>query len=136
VVIVENQLNLLTLPRMSRGLAIRGEGRAVTRLRQLQWLTDNLVLYWGDIDVEGFQILSSLRMFFPHVRSVLMNEAVLCDHKALVLEGSGANCADPRNLLDDERAAFRLCQRHNWRLEQERLPQQYVDHVFAQLDSL
>jgi len=131
VVIVENQLNLSTLPRMNRGLAIRGEGKAVTRLRRLQWLADNMVLYWGDVDVEGFQILSSLRMLFPQVRSILMTDGVLRDHKPLVLEGSGAECSEPRNLVDDELAAFRQCHQHNWRLEQERLPQSYVNEIFA-----
>ncbi|MGE0605933.1 MAG: Wadjet anti-phage system protein JetD domain-containing protein [Pirellulales bacterium] len=136
VIIVENQLNLLTLPQMTRALAFRGEGRAVTRLRRLHWLMDNKVLYWGDIDVEGFQILSSLRMFFPHVRSILMTDAVLRDHNALVLEGSGAAGSEPRNLVDDELAAFRQCQRQNWRLEQERLPQSYVDEKLEALGSL
>lgn len=133
VVIVENQLNLLTLPRMNRGLAIRGEGKAVTRLRRLPWLADNIVLYWGDIDVEGFQILSSLRTLFPRVRSLLMTQTVLRDHQALVLAGSGTECSEPRNLVDDELEAFRQCHQHNWRLEQERLPQSYVDDVFAKL---
>jgi hypothetical protein len=136
VIIVENQLNLLTLPKLNRGLTIRGEGKAVTRLRRLQWLADNMVLYWGDIDVEGFQILSSLRMFFPNVRSILMTEAVLLDHHDLVLEGSGAVSSEPRNLVDNELAAFRQCQRHNWRLEQERLPQSYVDEKLEALGSL
>lgn len=135
VIIVENQLNLLTLPTINRGLAIRGEGKAVTRLRRLQWLANNRVLYWGDIDVEGFQILSSLRTFFPHIRSILMTDAVLRDHNALVLAGSGAAGSGPQNLADDELAAFRLCDQHNWRLEQERLPQPYVDEVFAKLCS-
>jgi hypothetical protein len=136
VVIVENQLNLLTLPRMTRALAFRGEGRAVTRLRRLHWLMDNKVLYWGDLDVEGFQILSSLRMFFPNVRSIFMTGAVLNDQEALVLEGSGAECSEPRNLLDHELAAFRQCHKHNWRLEQERLPQSYVDEKLEALGGL
>ena len=133
VVIVENQLNLLTLPQMTRALAIRGEGKAVTRLRRLKWLADNPVVYWGDIDVAGFQILSSLRTFCPHVRSVLMTDSVLRDHAKLVLAGSGAEFVEPRNLVDDELTAFRQCHQRNLRLEQERLPQPYVDQVFERL---
>ena len=126
-VIVENRLNLLTLPPMIRGMAIRGEGKAVTRLAQLTWLADNNALYWGDIDVEGFQILSSLRSIFPHVRSILMTDAVLRDHSQLVVEGNGTLCSEPQNLLDEERAAFRRCLDQNLRLEQERIPQTYVN---------
>jgi hypothetical protein len=127
VVIVENRLNLLTLPPMIRGIAIRGEGKAVTRLARLTWLADNNALYWGDIDVEGFQILSSLRSIFPHVRSILMTDTVLRDHSQLVAEGNGTFCSEPQNLMDEERAAFRKCLNQNQRLEQERLPQAYVE---------
>jgi hypothetical protein len=132
VVIVENQLNLLTLPSMPRTFAMRGEGRAVTRLRRLQWLAENRVIYWGDIDVEGFQILSSLRMFFPHVESIMMGESVLHAHAELVLKGSGSECHEPKNLCPEELAAFRQCRQRNRRLEQEQLPQSYVEQVFAQ----
>jgi len=130
VVIVENRLNLLTLTPMIRGIAIRGEGRAVTRLARLAWLADNYALYWGDIDVEGFQILSTLRSIFPHVRSILMTDAVLRDYSQLVVEGSGTVCSEPPNLTDEERATFRECLSQNKRLEQERLPQSYVDAIF------
>ncbi len=133
VMIVENQLNLLTLPPMPCALAIRGEGRAVTRLRRLRWLAENRVLYWGDIDVEGFQILSSLRMFFPGAESVFMSEAVLLEHPGLVGEGSGSECQEPKNLLPEELAAFRRCLQGNQRLEQEHLPQTYVDQVLARI---
>jgi hypothetical protein len=127
VVIVENRLNLLTLPPMIRGIAIRGEGKAVTRLARLTWLADNNALYWGDIDVEGFQILSSLRSIFPHVRSILMTDAVLRDHSQLMVEGNGTSCREPNNLSEEELAAFRTCLDQNQRLEQERLHQPYVD---------
>lgn len=133
VIIVENQLNLLTLPPVPCALGIRGEGRAVTRLRRIRWLAENRVLYWGDIDVEGFQILSSLRMFFPGVESVLMSESVLREHPHLVGEGSGSECHEPKNLLPEELAAFRRCSQGNQRLEQEHLPQAYVDRVLAQI---
>ena len=91
------------------------------------------MVYWGDIDVAGFQILSSLRTFCPHVRSVLMTDSVLRDHAKLVLAGSGAEFVEPRNLVDDELTAFRQCHQRNLRLEQERLPQPYVDQVFERL---
>lgn len=133
VVIVENQLNLLTLPRMKDTLAIRGEGKAVTRLHRLKWLSNNDVLYWGDIDVDGFQILSSLRTYFPNVRSLLMTDAVLGEHAGLILKGNGGQITEPANLNGEELAAFHQCRLHNHRLEQERLPQSYVDRLFAQL---
>lgn len=133
VIVVENQLNLLTLPPLCNGLVIRGEGRAVTRLRRLKWFGENRLVYWGDIDVEGFQILSNLRMYFPHAESFLMDESVLQEHLNLSLDGSGDKPSEPRNLLPRELAAFRRCAQKNQRLEQERLPQGFVDQAFARL---
>ena len=51
-IIVENRLNLFTLPAMARSVGIEGEGKAVTRLERLKWLHDNRIVYWGDIDVD------------------------------------------------------------------------------------
>ena len=115
---------------MIRGIAIRGEGKAVTRLARLAWLADNYALYWGDIDVEGFQILSTLRSIFPIRAEHSHDRCRLADHSQLVAEGTGTVCSEPPNLTDEERAAFRECLSHNKRLEQERLPQDYVDAVF------
>ncbi|MDZ7619629.1 MAG: DUF2220 family protein [Patescibacteria group bacterium] len=127
VVIVENRLNLFTLPRLPRGLGMEGEGKAVTRLEKLPWLHDNRLLYWGDIDVEGFEILSSLRNLFPHVESVMMDVATLNLHEDCLVEGNGRKGAVKSNLTEGELAAYRLCQQRNLRLEQERILQRHAD---------
>jgi hypothetical protein len=133
VVIVENDLNLLTLPAIVRGLGIRGEGSAVNRLEKLRWLEDNQVFYWGDIDVEGFVILSRLRNCFPHVKSVLMDAAALIYHSNLVIEGNGSTPHVPTNLSPMEAEAFHECFRRNLRVEQESIPQSSVDLAFKAL---
>ena len=53
VFIVENNLNLVTLPAFPRGIGIQGAGDAANRLECVKWLANNRVYYWGDIDVEG-----------------------------------------------------------------------------------
>jgi hypothetical protein len=88
VIIVENQLNLLTLPLVRRGIALRGEGDAVTRLAKLNWLNDNRAVYWGDIDIEGFEILSSFRRFIPDIRSLLMDRNTLGEHSQFIVQGN------------------------------------------------
>jgi hypothetical protein len=135
VVILENDLNLFTLPRIARGLGIRGEGNAVNRLEQLRWLDSNRVLYWGDIDVEGFVILSRLRNVFPHVESVLMDLDVLMAQKRFVIAGNGSQLELPTNLTPAESQAFCYCRENNLRLEQERILQSHVDNVFLALGS-
>lgn len=138
VFIVENQLNLLTLPPFKRGIAIRGEGKAVTRLGKLEWLRENRVIYWGDVDVEGFQILSSLRSLFPgdNVRSIMMDRETLRLHAAFIVEGNAPANAEPPRLTDKERAAFLQCAEHRQRLEQEKISQVYVDERIRELAAI
>jgi len=131
VIVVENRLNLFTLPSLHRALAIEGEGKAVTRLRKLEWLHHNRLLYWGDIDVDGFEILSSLRSLFPHVESVLMDEKTLQTHSNEQNSGNDRSPSTPSNLKPHEAAAFQLCARHNIRLEQEKVLQKYADAVLT-----
>src|SRR5690606_40331483 len=54
-------------------LPIFGSGYGVSNLREVEWLLHVEMLYWGDIDVQGFEILSQLRQYFPHTQSVLMD---------------------------------------------------------------
>ena len=131
--ILENDLNLLTLPPLHRGIAIRGEGNAVNRLERLLWLHHNRILYWGDIDVEGFQILSRLRSLFPHVESILMNQDALESHPDSVIEGNRTTPLPPTNLTSEETATFQYCVHRNARLEQEKLRQPFVDRCIAAL---
>ena len=60
VLIVENKTTLyttLTLPKMDRTIAIFGSGYNVLNLKNVKWLEKVDILYWGDIDVQGFEIL-------------------------------------------------------------------------------
>lgn len=131
IVIVENDLNLLTLPMMHRGIGIRGEGNAVTRLEQLRWLSTNRMLYWGDMDVEGFVILSRLRNLFPHVESILMDRETMQGHEHFLVPGSGASTHAPTNLTASETDTFLFCRNQNVRLEQEKILQSCVDQRFV-----
>jgi len=72
VLVVENKTTLyttLTLPKMDNTVAIFGGGYSVRNLKNIQWFTNLELLYWGDMDVQGFEILAQLRNYFPHTRS-------------------------------------------------------------------
>ena len=133
VFIVENDLNLLTLPSFPRGIAMRGEGNAVNRLDRVRWLANNRVYYWGDIDVDGFVILSRLRNLFAHAQSIMMDRQTLARHERFVGKSNGSNPSMPSNLTPAERDAFDYCARHDRRLEQERIMQSFVDSRLAAL---
>lgn len=129
--VVENKVNLLTFPPRLRGIGLGGLGGGVTLLRHVRWLAETPLVYWGDLDVEGFQILSALRGVYPHVVSLLMDPATLERWRASCIRGTGRFADPPPHLTDAERAAFLLCRDANLRLEQELIPPAAVVEALA-----
>lgn len=130
ILIVENKTNLFSLPSLPGTLGLGGMGNSVTDLRYLLWLADKEIWYWGDVDVEGFEILSRLRAMFPRTRSVMMDEETVKEWRArLGKSGIGRQPPVPASLAPTETIAFEICARENLRIEQEQLPQEYVLRV-------
>lgn len=67
-------------------LAIHGGGFAVKELASVSWLSDVPILYWGDLDTNGFAILNILRGFAPHAQSIMMDAETLSRHFDLCVE--------------------------------------------------
>jgi hypothetical protein len=126
VFIVENKVNLLTLPPLPGTLGLGALGHGVTLLRHVPWLEAIPIVYWGDLDVQGFVILSSLRAIFPQTSSILMDDCVLERWQHLCTPGTGVTSELPAHLTDAERAACLRCREENLRLEQERLPKEVL----------
>ncbi|EAQ78160.1 Wadjet anti-phage system protein JetD domain-containing protein [Blastopirellula marina] len=127
VLIVENKVNLMTLPFIQEGVAMGGLGNSVTDMRYLTWLAKKEVWYWGDIDLEGFEILSRLRTFLPHIRSLMMNEEMVRTWgKSLAGVGNSGRREPSLNLTPEEMSAYQICYETNLRIEQERVPQNFV----------
>ncbi|CAN5284418.1 DUF3322 and DUF2220 domain-containing protein [soil metagenome] len=128
VVIVENARCLLTLPPHpgSGALGLFGHGYRVSNFRRLDWLADCEILYWGDIDAQGFEILSLLRERFPSVKSLAMDRATFAEFQPLCGSGTPARNQAPRHLTEEERDLCDLCRARNLRLEQERIPPAWV----------
>ncbi len=135
VVITENKINFLTLPDLPNSLGIWGGGGAVSLLSESRWLESCRIIYWGDIDVSGFEILSRLRSSFPETQSVLMDEATLQRFIHFAQSGKGSIIETPPNLTSDERAAFNRVMSENLMLEQEKLPDMISRHALEALIS-
>lgn len=133
VIIVENKVNLLTVPPGNYSIALGGLGNAVSLFRYMPWLKTANITYWGDLDVEGFAILSNLRMMFPQARSVFMDDAAVKTWRHLAVHGTRRAPAVPAYLTECERRAFAACAEHNLRIEQERIPQMAVVAAFTEL---
>ena len=132
IVLVENKINLLTLPHLKNGIAMGGLGDGVTRLMECKWLGRCKLLYWGDMDVEGFEILSAMRERLGNVTSLMMDEQTLNQWSALAIPGNGHLPKVPTHLTAGESAAFEICCSKNLRIEQERIPQGFVGRYFLE----
>lgn len=128
VIIVENKINLLTLPSMPRTVALGGFGNAVSRLFRIPWIESLPLVYWGDIDIEGLEILARVRSRWPHVESLMMDGRTLEQHRHLCIPGNehSPELPPPDALTAEEQAAFLACRDHHLRLEQERIPPDVV----------
>ena len=132
VLIVENKTTLyttLTFPKMDKTIVIFGQGNAVTNIQKAQWLRDITVLYWGDIDVHGFEMLSRIRKHFDHTQSVLMDKKTFDKYFENDF-GKPTTDTTTLNLTNNERELYNLLKTNNWRLEQEKIPLDYVNRHF------
>jgi hypothetical protein len=127
VVIVENQVTLLTLPPIKRGIAFFGMGMGVTQLFDMPWLRDLQIIYWGDLDVEGFQILALLRRHYPKTTSILMDLDTIVQSEHLATNGTDRPIELPSELNPREAEAFQYLKERNLRIEQEHILQRYVN---------
>lgn len=129
VIVVENKTNLhtiaLTLPEMKKTIVIFGSGFKVQNLKNAEWLRELEILYWGDLDVQGFEILSQMRNYFPQTKSFLMNETTFNEFFDNDI-GTLSFVNSLLNLTEIEMKIYKKIKENNWRLEQEKIPLKYV----------
>ena len=114
---------------MNKAIAIFGSGYSVYNLKNVNWFSNRELLYWGDIDVQGFEILSQFRGYFPHVKSILMDKQTFDRFFENDL-GTVSNITIELNLTDTEQDLYNILKLNNWRLEQEKIPFDYVNKYF------
>lgn len=125
VYIVENKMNMLTFPPIQKSIVVWGHGFGVDLLKDVTWLKSKKIFYWGDLDAHGFQILSEIRMHFPQVKSFLMDRATF-DLFYEDAVGTGTNVEKELCLTQEEKTMFEYVKENKFRLEQEKIPQEYV----------
>ncbi|ORB84863.1 hypothetical protein B1987_14900 [Mycobacterium kansasii] len=142
VLIVENDQPGYTLDNDIQGLVVvHGLGDSATTLVALRWLqTAERVLYWGDIDRAGLQIIASLRRAGIQARGILMDCATLDTYRDRAHKAPKIQAADitvPTGLTADEAHLYDQLNAHYERtgeerqLEQEHLPSQTVQSALV-----
>lgn len=134
ILITENKDTALFFPQLEGGIVIEGEGDAASRLSNIPWIRDcSTVLYWGDLDADGFYILDNLRAAGINTTAILMDRATLTDYAdyaaTTYADGRPLPHGSPkptRFLTDAERRLLEQITAASWtgprRIEQERIP--------------
>lgn len=129
VFITENKISGLAFPPVNNAICVFGLGYGVQLLKEVSWLNQVAIYYWGDIDTHGFAILSQLRGYFPKVKSMLMDEATLLACKPVwgkEPESKVHAAQQLSNLTQAEHLLYSNLKTHYWqanlRLEQEQIP--------------
>ena len=137
VYITENEINFLAFPHVPDAMVIFGAGYGFDTLTTATWLDEKDIYYWGDIDTHGFAILNQLRRYFPHVKSFLMDQKTLLNHRSLWGTEDSPEQANLGRLNAEEGALYDQLRQNKWgervRLEQERIQFDVLLEVLHQL---
>ena len=126
IFVAENIMNFLTLPYLSRTIAIwSGGGFSVSYLKDIEWIKSKRFFYWGDLDAHGFQILNQFRTYFPNTVSVMMDEDTLSSFKSS--HGTRATSQNLQQLTESELNLYNYVRQNNIRLEQEKITQTFAE---------
>jgi len=125
-IVTENEMTFLTLPPQRDTFVLFGGGFMVHNLGRVLWLAECPIFYWGDLDAQGFQILSLLRAVFPHVSSVMMDQEALSTFADFCVESAPCSIRHLPHLTPEEHTLFVHLAREGIRLEQERISHAYA----------
>lgn len=99
---------------MPEAIVVFGSGW-IARLREAAWLHERNLLYWGDLDVHGFQILNQMRGYFPHAKSVLMDRSTFEACRDFAISSVPTTVSELSRLTPEERELFLFLKEKNWR---------------------
>jgi hypothetical protein len=135
VLITENKMRttFLSLPSAPNAIGIWGGGGAAELLSSVNWLASCRLVYWGDVDVHGFHILSRLRGIFPNIISVMMNETTLDTFARFIVAASESSYEDISHLTMDESRAYQRAKAGKLLLEQEKIPHSHATPLLSML---
>ncbi|OBX06397.1 hypothetical protein QV08_10455 [Gallibacterium salpingitidis] len=140
VIIVENEINFLTLPILKNCWAIFGAGYGWQSLSKAKWLNNCDIYYWGDIDTHGLAILHQLRCYFPQVQSIFMDKTTLLTHNDSWSKEDKPFIGQLDRLTPQEQELYIALQQNEFgdkiRLEQEFIPFSFVERTLKSLVSI
>lgn len=132
IFVAENLMNFLTLPYLTKTIAIwSGGGFNISHLQDIDWLKSKQFYYWGDIDAQGFQILNQFRTYFPNTIAIMMDEETLSSFTTA--SGQQAPNQNLQRLSKSELKLYNHLRQNNIRLEQEKITQIFAEERIKKL---
>jgi hypothetical protein len=134
VIITENKDTAICFPAISGGIAVEGEGAGAVTAAAFDWIRcADLLVYWGDMDADGLEILHQHREQGLLVVSILMDIATYDTYERFGTftdaKGLELGCKPRRELPKlacDELELYQRLTDPRWsrtrRIEQERIP--------------
>ena len=129
-------MNFLCLPLIQDSIAVwSGGGFNISYLKDIPWLKRVQCYYWGDLDAHGLQILNQFRSYYPSAKALMMDWRTFRNYLHLVKGGTSASLQMLPYLTEKEQELYQHLQKHNLRLEQEKIPDtQAVEEIFMEID--
>lgn len=132
-IIVENEIVFLTFPQIADTICIWGHGYTSSVLQSVDWLNDFDLIYFGDLDEHGFDILEKFRSHFPKTKSLCMNIQILQKFDRFRTKGKSLASLKSqefeknltKNLTPDEKACLNLLLSDK---QKNRLEQEHIDN--------
>lgn len=136
VLICENRDSVVFFPELPSAIAIQGAGNEgparITELLATGWLpADVRLMYWGDLDVRGFEIVNEYRARGIAIETLLMDMTALLTYAPYGVNVAPSGAPLPRgerrslvHLTTSEREAYDAVSGGTFpaRIEQERIP--------------
>ncbi|TFV47159.1 Wadjet anti-phage system protein JetD domain-containing protein [Blastococcus sp. TF02A_35] len=142
VIISENKDTAIHFPPVPGGVSVEGAGTGGGTAASFDWIvTASRVIYWGDMDADGLEILDGFRDAGVPAASILMDPTTYDAWERFGTNvdknGKPLGPRSPRpvpHLTEDERILYHQLIASDWtrhrRVEQERIPLQVaLDHV-------
>ena len=127
VILVENATNLYLFPAIPGTLVICSNGKALHLLKEIPFLQNTALYYWGDLDEDGFVMLNAIRSYYNHITSLFMDDiTIICHQAELTVKGISYRKKELGLLQPYENSAYQLLLPGNLWLEQEKLHQSYI----------
>jgi len=147
VIISENKDTAVNFPELPGAISVEGVGKGGGTLASFGWLVGApVVIYWGDMDADGLEILDGFRAAGVPARSILMDResfdrwekyGTSVDKRNASLTGREARPVP--HLTEEERALYLDLVDPSWsrvrRIEQERIPLALARAIVAAVSS-